>query len=286
VILATYALLPEHLRFSRGILTFGALLAFGVLSLSRWVLIKAGLLQQHLEQRDQPYLLVASSAAEFSSVKILLQSKQLDDKVIGRVAIHKEDTAALTHISHVASVGLPLHTSELIFCTGTYTYKDILTLLPTIKGNLRFRFHAAGSSSIVGSDSGSTSGEVLAHDSHFKLDQPTERRLKRLIDVLSSVFFLLTFPIHFLFVQKPFAFLSHCMQVLWRQRTWVGYGTKATGLPRLPKSILLPTGEVVSKVYTIPEESMTLIDHYYASDYDPFQDLWLIIKNYTHLGNK
>jgi len=33
------------------------------------------------------------------------------------------------------------------------------------------------------------------------------------------------------------------------------------------------------------EESMALIDHYYASDYDAMQDLALIMKNYQHLGN-
>jgi O-antigen biosynthesis protein len=286
VILAAYSLLPEYLRFSRGILAFGALLAFGVLSFSRWGLVKVGFLQQQIEDRDKPYLLVAGSSAEYDSIKHFLSTHQLGDKVIGRVAVRNDDgLGALTNIDHVSAVTLPLHATELIFCAGTYYYKDILTQLPKISANLRFRFHAVGSSSIVGSDSSGTSGEVLANGSYFKLDQPAERRTKRLIDVVTSLFFLLTLPLHFLFVKKTGTFLYHCLLVLWGSRTWVGYGSHAAGLPSLRKGILLPNGEVKSKATTIQEDSLALIDHYYASDYDPMKDLWLIMKNYQLLGN-
>jgi O-antigen biosynthesis protein len=285
VILATYALLPEHLRFSRGILSFGALLALGVLSFSRWLLVKVGFLQQQIEEREKPYLLVAGMPTEYDSIKQFLNTHQLDDKVIGRVAVESEDPTALTHIIHISAATLPLHATELIFCAGTYAYKDILSQLPKITANLRFRFHAVGSNSIVGSDSSGTSGEVLANGSHFKLDRPAERRIKRLIDVLCSLCFLLTLPLHFLIVEKPGVFLYHCLLVLWGRRTWVGYATNAAGLPQLRKSILLPNGVVKNKACTMRKDSLALIDHYYASDYDPLQDLWLIMKNYKHLGN-
>jgi GT2 family glycosyltransferase len=286
VILATYALLPEHLRFSRGILTFGAVLAFGVLNLSRWILVRAGLLQQQIGPSGKPYLLIAGTAAEFEEAKAFLDTRQLSDKVIGRIAVNLEDKTALTDMAHISTVHLPLHATELIFCAGKYSYKAILAELPQIKANLRFRFHAAGSSSIVGSDSSGTSGEVLASESQFKLDQPTARRTKRLADVLISLFFLLTFPVHFLFVKKPVAFIYHCMLVLQGRRTWVGYGSpQVAGLPKLRKGILLPNGDAISSTHTIPADGLALIDRYYASDYDPLEDLRLIIKNYKHLGN-
>ncbi|ANE51805.1 glycosyltransferase family 2 protein [Flavisolibacter tropicus] len=285
VILAAYALLPEHLRFSRGILAFGALLAFGVLSLWRWMLIKAGLLQQQIEDRDKPYLLVAGTPGEYERIQQFLNAHKLGDKLIGRVAVNGEDPTALTTIDRVSTVTLPLHATELLFCAGTYSYKDILMQLPKIKTNLRFRFHAVGSSSIVGSDSSSNSGEVLATGSHFKLDRPAERRIKRLVDVMTSVLFLFTTPLHFLFVEKPGTFLYYCLLVLFGRRTWVGYGTCAMGLPPLRKNILLPNGWPKNKANAMREESMALIDHYYASDYDAMQDLALIMKNYQHLGN-
>lgn len=285
VILATYALLPEHLRFSRGILTFGALLAFGVLNLSRWILVNAGLLQLYKGAGDKPYLLVAGTAAEYEDVKAFLQTHQLHNKIIGRIAVQAEDKAALAYINTLTTVSLPLHAQELIFCAGTTTYKSILAQLSTITASLRFRFHASGSNSIVGSDSSSSSGEVLTGESPFQLDQPTKRRLKRLVDVVTSLWFLLILPLHFLFVEKPRAFLYHCVLVVWGHRTWVGYGSGAAGLPKLRKGILLANGEAVSRAHAIPEESLALIDQYYARDYDPLQDLWLIIKNYKHLGN-
>lgn len=285
VILAAYALLPEHLRFSRGILTFGALLAFGVLNLSRWILIKAGLIQPYRGHDDKPYLLIAGTKAEFEEVKAFLNTRQLDNKVIGRIAVQPEDKEALAGITNLSTVTIPLHASELVFCAGAYSYKEILTQQPKITANLRFRFHAVKSSSIIGSDSSTSSGEVLAGESPYKLDQLAGRRIKRLVDVLTSLCFLLILPLHFLVVEKPRAFIYHCVLVVWGRRTWVGYGTKAAGLPRLRTGILLPNGEPVSKVHAIPEESLALIDQYYARDYDPLQDLGLIIKNYKHLGN-
>lgn len=286
VILAVYSLLPEHLRFSRGILTFGALLAFVILRISRWALVKAGFLQQQIDEHDKPYLLVAGTPAEYDNVKQFLNTHQLGDKVIGRVAVENNDESiAFTNINSVSSATLPLHATELIFCAGSLSYKDIVTQLPKIAANLRFRFHAAGSSSIVGSDSSGTSGEVLASGMHFKISQPAERRTKRLIDIVTSLAFLLTLPLHFLFVKRAGTFLFHCFQVLRGKRTWVGYGSPAAGLPPLRKSILLPNGEVKSKANTIREDRLALIDHYYASDYDPMKDLWLIMKNYQLLGN-
>jgi len=284
-ILATYALLPEHLRFSRGILTFGALLAFGVLSLSRWLLVRVGVLQQYKGARDKPYVLIAGTVIEYERMKAFLHTHGLSDKVIGRIAVHQEDKTALASIQTLTKASLPLHAQELIFCVGAAGYKDLLTQLPRITTSLRFRFHAVGSSSVVGSDSSTSSGEVLAGASPYKLDQLTERRLKRLIDVLTGLCFLLTLPLHFLFVEKPRAFLYHCIVVLWGRKTWVGYGTKAMGLPKLRKGVLLSNGEPISCAHAIPEENLALIDQYYARDYDPLQDLWLIIKNYKHLGN-
>ena len=284
-ILATYALLPEHLRFSRGILMFGALLAFGVLSFSRWVLVRAGLLEPYRGDGDKPHLLIAGTAAEYERVKAFLQTHQLDDKVIGRIAVEEADKTALAPIYALTITRLPLHARDLIFCAGAYSYKDILMQLPKIKASLRFRFHAVNSGSIVGSDSSKSSGEVLAGESPYKLDNATERRTKRLVDVLTSLCFLLTLPLHLLFVEKPQAFLYHCVLVLWGRCTWVGYGTKAAGLPKLRKGILLSNGELVSRAHAIPEDGLALIDLYYARDYDPLQDLGLIVKNYKHLGN-
>ena len=45
VMLAVYSLLPESLRFSRGILLFGSLLAFVLMTIVRWLLLKWNIIE-------------------------------------------------------------------------------------------------------------------------------------------------------------------------------------------------------------------------------------------------
>jgi GT2 family glycosyltransferase len=285
VILSAYSLLPETLRFSRGILLFGALLAFGLISFSRWWLVKKGIITQWAGQAGKPYLLVAGTTDEYEEVKQLLQQHGLADKIIGRIAVQSDDRKALTHITDLSAVAAPLHALELIYCIGTQSYKETITQLAPLRSVLRIRFHATGSSSIVGSDSSGTSGEVLAMESPFKIARLAERRTKRLIDFLTSLFFIITIPVHLLCVKKPSSFLKHCLEVLLSKKTWVGYAGSTQGLPSLRKNILLPNGQPLCNESKLPADNLLLMDQFYAKEYDPLQDLWLIVKNYRYLGN-
>jgi lipopolysaccharide/colanic/teichoic acid biosynthesis glycosyltransferase len=153
-----------------------------------------------------------------------------------------------------------------------------------LKGCVRVRFHAAGSGSIIGSDFSSTSGETLSTDVSFKLGKPHYRRIKRLIDVAISGLFLLLFPLHFLFVKSPVRFLHHCLQVLFADKTWVGYITPREELPILRNGVLAPNGFFVNKAQSLPAETVHLLDYWYAKNYQPVHDLKIIYKNYVRLG--
>jgi GT2 family glycosyltransferase len=50
---------------------------------------------------------------------------------------------------------------EIIYCTGTASYKDIIHCLQELPSRVISRFHAAGSCSIVGSHTKNTGGEAL-----------------------------------------------------------------------------------------------------------------------------
>ena len=52
LLLSVYALLPENLRFSRGILVFGSLLAFIVMTLIRWWLVKWKVIERDEKARS------------------------------------------------------------------------------------------------------------------------------------------------------------------------------------------------------------------------------------------
>jgi hypothetical protein len=45
------------------------------------------------------------------------------------------------------------------------------------------------------------------------------------------------------------------------------------------------TGFSKTEAAQLPEQTRALVDHWYAQDYQPFQDLVLIYKNYVRLGS-
>ena len=285
VLLAVYALLPEKFRFSRGILSFGALLAFLLISMARWIMLNANILQEPAEKKEKPYVLIVGTTAEFDEAVQLLQKNELNTKVLGRISVDDDQKNAITTLNNLEVVADGVNAREIIFCAGTLSYNAIIEKIQTTKKDLRLRFHAAGSRSIVGSDSSSTSGEVISSDLQFNLSQPNYRRIKRLIDFVMAVLLFISFPIYLLLMKRPKTFLPNCMQVLVGKKTWIGYINQNGVLPSLRLSVLSPNGTIKTLAQSLPADSKTLIDYWYAKKYEPLQDIILILKNYRKLGS-
>lgn len=285
VLLAGYALLPEQYRFSRGIILFGSLLIFVLIALFRYILVKAGMLQKPAKKISNPYLVIVAAPDEFEQAKAFLAQKNLDNKIIGRVAIDHQKENALASLNEVKEMLPAMGAEEVLFYAGYLSYQQIIRLLPSLPSSLRIRFHAACSESIVGSDSDTAGGEAIAADNGFNLSEPYHRRLKRLVDVAFSIIFLLLFPLHFLFVAHPVVFLRNCLVVLIGGKTWVGYVWPEPLLPPLRTAVMTPYGAAKEKAAHLPEESGKTIDYWYAKNFEVLQDIRLIVKNYKHLGS-
>jgi hypothetical protein len=279
VLLAGYALLPEHLRFSRAIVLFGSLLAFVLISGIRWLMLKGKLLQRLSNKISKPYILVASGIDEFGQIKNFLGQSGLKEKLIGRLSIDDEKNA-VAPVEKIDEIALTLGAEEIIFCIGKLSYQEVFQYISTIKTPLHFRFHAIGSCSIVGSDSDASNGKSITSEPNFSLEQPDNRRLKRLIDILAAFIMLILFPIHFILVKKPFDLLKNCFAVLIGKKTWIGYNssTNSSSLPNLRKSVI-STNSIASI-----QSNDAAINYWYAKNYEPLQDIRLIVKNYKRLG--
>jgi len=284
VLLACYALLPEQYRFSRGMLLFGALLAAGSMSVLRWLLTKMNLLPRAVYKRSKPYILIAGSVDEYEETKKLLGNKS-GAKIIGRVSPDEDHAPKIATLDQVETIASALNAQELVLCSGTASNKQFIAFIQTIKQALRLRFHAAGSSSIVGSDSSTATGEAVSLETAFNMALPLYRRLKRLIDVVTALLFLLFFPIHFLVLQKPVQLLANAAQVLIGQKTWIGYAVQTTALPPLRPAVLTSDGEAVYEVLKKLPADHQVIDFWYARNWEPVQDIKLIFKNYRRLSS-
>jgi hypothetical protein len=285
VLLAAYSLLPEHYRFSRAIVLFGASLAFVALTVVRWMMLKVGLVEQARETNQQPYILIAGSEKEIEEVKDLLQDNKRNMKVSGIITVNEEEVGGgLSQLENVYATAATINVKEIILCSGTLTNKKIIDILKKNKDNLRIRFHTAGSGSIVGSDSSGTSGEVFSTHTHFNLAEPHYRRLKRLIDILTSVVFLLTLPIHLIFVKSKARFIKNCINVFIGKNTWIAYDLYNQRLPKLRNGVL-SSSRSSAQSQSLHIENAQMIDYWYAKNYQPVQDIKTIYKNYKRLGS-
>ena len=280
-LLAIYALLPERFRFSRGIVVFGALVAFVLITLARMILIRSGILHQRPQNISKPYILVVGSKEEYDKVKELLYQKGLLEKIAGRISIKEEGENTISSLEKLDETILTLSVLEIVFCVGELSYAQVIERIQQLK-KIRIRFYAGNS--IVGSDESTAKGKTISFEDDFKLAESSNKRLKRLIDVVVSVFSIITFPVHLFFVKKPFGFLKNSVWVLSANRTWVSYIFHSASLPRLKKGVVAPNGIPLNTPQTLPINNLEMLDYWYARDYDPFQDITIIRKNYRYLG--
>jgi O-antigen biosynthesis protein len=284
ILLAGYALLPERFRFSRGILLFGSVLAFVLISLLRLLLIRANVLNSSREGEENASTLIIASLGEYQQTVQLIKEAGLHERILGRISVSENDGSSVGYWKKLKELSSAIPFREVVFCQGSLSFSDIIQNMPKLSSNISIKFHASGSSSIVGSDSRNTSGEAMSKENGFKLGNPYNRRLKRLIDIFISFFGIVGFPVHLLFIKNPFAFFANCFTVLFAQKTWVGYAVPEKSLPPLRTGIIACNGAVVSAKQSLPAESLQMVDHWYARDYEPSKDLKVVWRMYRSLG--
>ena len=284
VLLAAYALLPERFRFSRGILLFGALLAFILISLLRWMLIRGGILNSNRERTVHAGTLIVGSPSEYGAVKALMSESGLEEMILGRVSLNGETENSVGNIRELKKITHSLPLKEIIFCEGTLSFASIINEMQNCPAGISLKFHAKGSTSIVGSDSKDSAGVAVSVENGFNMSDPYNQRIKRLMDVLVAIIGIAGIFIHVFFIRRPGNFLLNCFRVLAGQRTWVAYATDAKNLPPIRRGILASNGTPVHSAQKLPAESLGVLDYWYARDYELTNDLKLIARQYRRLG--
>ncbi|HNR16679.1 MAG TPA: glycosyltransferase [Chitinophagaceae bacterium] len=284
VLLAAYSLLPEHYRFSRAIVLFGAMLAFILISLLRWMLIQSNVVNSDKHKEEKATTVITGTPVEYEQVVQLLKEAGLHQRVLGRVAPQENDPTAIGSRTKLRELSHILPFREIIFCRGTLSFADIIENIQQLPAGTVAKIHTVNSGSIVGSDSKDSSGESVSKENGYKLADPYNRRLKRLIDVSVSILGVISFPVQLLLIKKPFNFLANCFMVLLAQKTWIGYASKDKSLPPLLPAVIACNGVPVAAGQQLSQESQHMIDYWYARDYEPSADLKLLWYSYRRLG--
>ena len=282
-LLSVYALLPESIRFSRGILILGILLAFVLMALVRLLFIRWRYLETGNEDEERRQTIVVAGKNDFDAVSAILEKAGLHKRILGRVNNYTEEaSASLGSVEQLPNLVIKYPVKEVIFCENGLTYKEIISLVKTLPGSVRNKFHASGSSSIIGSDSRYESGDYVSISKKYNIDKPLNRRNKRLLDVAVSLLLILSFPIYIFLQKKPSCFFKNVFDVLLKRKTWVGYAGAADSLPKLREAVISCTSLPV-KLNELPAESLQNTDEWYASSYSVLLDLQKIRRGYKYL---
>ena len=283
-LMITYGLLPEQLRFSRGMVAMGALLSFGVLSIWRQLLLQLHVLEKAIPN-EQLQTLVVGTEEDFQKINQLLETHRNKIALKGFVSPFNESTA-MGNLQQLESIlaGTPIQ--AVIICEGdAIRFEESIALFKQLGHRVKLFIHAANSNSIVGSTERNESGEAMAGQVPYRLAESEQQRSKRLLDVGSALILLMSFPIHFIVHPQASALMMNALQVLLNRRTWIGYKTQAAHLPALKPSVLNATGMPHQSNF-LPYDSQVLTDEWYAETFDVVQELKMLVKSYKKLGAK
>lgn len=291
VILVIYAMLPLDWRFSRALIFLGSLWAIiGTLSI-RLVLHLAGVADFQMDLNRQKRMVIVGMEEEAHRVSSLLMETQARPEILGKVCPTPDMQGVegnpdyIGHIDQIDEISAIMHLDEIVFCSKDLSSRRIIKIMTRLIGSqVDFKIAPPESLSVIGSNSINTSGDL--YTIHFNsIGKESNRRSKRLFDVVTSLLLLSTFPLWFLFVRGHFNSVGNTLWVLLGFRTWVGYLDselrEQPELPRLKKGILSPGSHYPPE--TLSPERVNEINVVYSKDYRIFNDLLIITRNFRKI---
>src|SRR5205814_3940995 len=111
----------------------------------------------------------------------LMSKAGLQQKILGRVSVDENDPSGIGVWNKIDLLQPSITFKEVIFCEGSLTFKDIIETVQKLPTNVRIKYHASKSNSIIGSDLRNGLGKTLSKENEYKLADAYNLRIKRLI---------------------------------------------------------------------------------------------------------
>ncbi len=287
LILVIYALLPLEWRFSRALIFLGSIWAIVSTTGLRVLLHVAGAKDYEIDLNQQKRMVIVGTGGEAKRVSNLLMDTQARPEIVGFVSPTPESTGDrfIGQMDQIGEITRINRVDEIVFCSRDLASQEIIRIMTRLIGtSVDFKIAPPESLSIIGSNSINTAGDL--YTIHFNsIGKASNRRSKRLFDLLSSLLLLFTFPFWFLFTRGRLKSVGNTIRVLLGLATWVGYlktpENDLSGLPPLKNGILHPAPH--RKPQQLNPERIREINVVYAKDYRVFTDLLIITRNFRKI---
>ena len=277
LILVLYALLPEQLRFSRALILFGMIWVAAEMSFTRWIgyLLKRPNFQYGKNAKKR--FLVIGSEDETKRVEQLLQSTSIKPDFIGLISPDESNNIPNNYLGNLTQVPdiIDIYKiNEIIFCSKDLSHQLIIDKMEEWHSSLDYKIAPEDTLSIIGSNSINTRGDLYTIDIKT-ISTNSNKRKKRLFDLISSFLGIVLWIFLVFFINKPFHFLKSCFKVLFGKYSWIGYcnikNHEKLRLPKIKKGIFDPSANISRTGLT--EEEKEHLNLMYARDYSLSKDI-------------
>lgn len=279
-ILSTYALLPKDWQFSRLYILLGALIyiaAFFLIRLGYELIFKGNF---GLSKLPKKRFAIVGDEAEFIRVKQLLENTYPQiDSILG-ISNQKKFAGSVGNMEQLSEIVAVHKINEVIFSAKSLSSSEIIHwMTQTSADELEFKIAQPDTSFLIGSNSIDRAGELYVLNFN-SLSHPENKRVKRLIDVVFSVFFIATLPFHIWIFKNRKVLVHQLFSVLIGQKTFVGYTDKETLTKSKQKQSIVGPFDHLHLSSKEDRERFFLI---YSRDYTPLFDIRSILRNFRSL---
>lgn len=290
LILVMYALLPEHLRFSRSLIFTSTAWGLLALTLSRFLMHALQIPGYRLNATRSKRIAVVGEMPEAQRVADLLQKALSKPGFIGLINSGKQTNAHSAYLGNILQIKDIINIyqiDELIFCAKDMPAENIIDQMSALQHTqVEYKIAPPESMSIIGSNSIDTAGDLYIIDLN-SIGKFQNRRNKRVFDIGISLALLVSYPVTVFITGHPLNFLFNIFKVLAGLRSITGYHPAPQGdhkLPDIRKGIIYPTDGI--GIQNPDPQLVSRLNLLYARGYSIGNDFRLLYKGFRHLGRK
>jgi len=277
--LILYTFLPESIRFSRAIITLTATASFFLIPIGRIAIGKIFGKDILPYNQDKLRKLILASDEEAKRIKLLLEFSGAKGEVLEQSPWTEKisDEEIMLRIEEKIRIE---EIDELIISSSDFSSTQIVILMLHLSHTgVNFKIAPPAGISLIGSNSVETAGDLYTIGQET-LASPTNRRLKRLLDITISSLFLIASPLWILFNKRPLRTLANFAKVFIGYKTMISYHQQDATLNKLPKlklGLLTPSRTYPDLAHASTTNLM------YAKSYTLALDLSIVLKNFNRL---
>jgi hypothetical protein len=286
LLLLAYSLIPEELRFSRGMIMLGSLWAFVILPVCRLIVSKLPFSQFELDIKRSRRIAIAGHLPAILKVKEMLKGTPTRPVIAGYISLSETDSGEdyLGNMEQIRDIVRINRIEEIIFCSEDISSNAIIqAMLELADADTEIKIAPPESMSIIGSNSIHASGDLYQIDINA-INKSMNKKIKRFFDISVTILLMVFLWIEIWIVKNRKKLVENIFGVLTGRKSWVGYIPSMQNkkdLPPIKKGVLNP-GMLFSGTQ-ISETHINQLNILYAKDYSVWNDIELVALNLNKL---